>query len=119
MANLEDIATIFGGIWRTPGVGDQPVINLIRWRVLEATCGQHKGERHLVGYCPENFEGRVSTAIMSFDATTMQIATKSGRAYQLLGGSGYDSDGEYVWRKWSMVNGVTDYRDVSFEFTQN
>lgn len=122
MANLDEIMAIFGkaifdGIWGTPGVGDQPVINLIRWRVVEVTCGRNEGDRHLVGYCPENCEGRVSTAITSFDTATMQCTTKSGRLYQLLGESGYDSDGEYVWRGWSTVNGVMDQRDVSFEFT--
>lgn len=116
MGSIDDITAIFGGIWSTPGVGNQPVITLIRWRVVEVTGGQGQGERHLVGYCPENYEGRVSTAITSFDAATMQFTTKSGRVYQLLGASGYDSDGEYVWERWSVVNGVTGDRDVSCEF---
>lgn len=119
MTEFDDITQIFGGIWRTPGVGDQPAINLIRWRVVEVTCGQHQGARHLVGYCPENCEGRVSTAIMSFDAVAMQLTTKSGRVYQLLGEPGYDCDGEHVWRAWSAVNGVTAGRDVTLEFTSS
>jgi hypothetical protein len=53
-----------GGIWSTPGVDQQPSLTLIRWRVFEVTDGPHQGNRYVVGYCPENLEGRASTAIV-------------------------------------------------------
>jgi len=115
MTKLDEITAIFGGIWRTPGVTDQPVITLIRWRVFEIQVGSRKGERHLVGYNQEDWEGRVSTAIVSIDVAAMQCATKSGRVYKLVGPSGYDADGDYVWRAWARVNCVSGERDVSSE----
>ncbi len=48
-------------IWKTPGVNVQPSLAIIRWRVLEITEGEGKGSRHIVGYCVNNYEGRVST----------------------------------------------------------
>ncbi|MHC1699309.1 MAG: hypothetical protein AB9919_14835 [Geobacteraceae bacterium] len=49
----------------------------------------------------ENREGRASTAIVSFDPKSRICVTRSGRRYHLFGPSGFDADGDYVWRIWS------------------
>ncbi|WP_051293167.1 hypothetical protein [Citrifermentans bremense] len=112
-----ELRAIFGGIWGTPGITEQPCITLVRWRVLEVTEGPLAGERHLVGYNEAGWEGRVSTAIMSFDATTKECVTKSGRVYKLVGPACHDADGDYVWRRWAKANLATDEIDVSAEFS--
>lgn len=115
MAEQEDHIFV-GGIWSTPGVSEQPSLTLIRWRVFEVTEGAHQGNRHIVGYCLENHEGRASTAIVSFDPATGRCVTRSGRVYQLSGPACFDGDGDYVWRWWSQANGFQPERDVSSEY---
>jgi hypothetical protein len=100
-------------LWRTPDVDEQPAITLIRWRVLQIAEGSCAGQRHLVGYCPENREGRASTAIISFDPRNKICVTKSGRRYHLFGPSGFDGDGDYVWQIWAQCIPTI---DVSQEF---
>jgi len=96
-------------IWRTTPVTKQPSITLIRWCVFEL----EDGDRHFVGYCPENREGRVSSRIAEFDPATMQGVTRSGRVYRLLGPSGYDADAAYVWNCWKAGYKIEGERDVS------
>jgi len=104
---------IFGGIWATPDVSYQPMITLIRWSIMETTIG----ERYFVGYNIDDREGRVSTPIQSFNPKTLQGITKSGRVYQLVGESSYDSDGSWVWS--AMVRILkTEYKDVSNEIEE-
>jgi len=112
---VDDIANIFGGIWQTPDVTEQPIINLERWRVFEILEGPHQGERHLVGYNLDDREGRVSTAIISVNLATMACLTASGHIYRLVGPSGHDPDGDYVWRTWTKANRLP-ARDVSSLF---
>jgi len=100
-------------LWRTAGVDEQPMITIVRWRVLEITEGPCKGQRHLNGYCLENREGRASTQIVSFDPRKKICVTKSGRRYHLFGPSGFDGDGDYVWQIWSRSISTI---DVSQEF---
>lgn len=111
-----DILAIFGGIWRTPDVIDQPEVKLVRWRVLEILEGPRQGERHLVGYNAADWEGRVSGTIVSVDAETKRCTTRSGRVYELVGPPGFDPDGDYVWRVWLRAYRVSGECDVSSEF---
>jgi hypothetical protein len=98
-------------IWKTPPVSVQPELTLIRWSVFET----ETGERHFVGYCIENREGRVSSAICAFDPKRFCGVTQSGRAYKLSGPAGKDPDALYVWSRWKVANGVKSTRDVSDE----
>lgn len=100
-------------LWRTAGVDEQPAITLVRWRVLEITEGPCKGQRHLNGYCLENREGRASTQIVSFFPEMRICVTMSGRRYHLLGPSGFDDDGQFVWETWSRNTSTI---DISAEF---
>ncbi|WP_082055232.1 hypothetical protein [Cupriavidus basilensis] len=99
-------------IWPVAPVDYQPHITLERWRVYETS----RGERHFVGYCFENCEGRVSTAIVSFDAEARAGMTASGRQYLLSGWPCFDSDAELVWEVCASQNGVTKSKDVSSEY---
>ncbi|MEK8088732.1 hypothetical protein [Thermithiobacillus plumbiphilus] len=99
-------------IWRTADVNTQPALNLVNWRVM-----QLGKSRHFVGYCPENHEGRVSTAIIAFDPATRQGVTASGRIYVLRGPSGFDTDADYVWALWRAQFGAgLEALDVSGEY---
>lgn len=104
---------ICGGLWQTPGVEEQPALTVTKWRVLEITQGKLAGQRHIVGYCCENHEGRASTAIVSYNKNTRIATTKSGRKYKLQGSTGFSYDADYVWRVWSQDIPV---RDVSTEY---
>lgn len=112
--NLRGIAAkaVRNSIWETLPVAEQPSITLIRWSVREI----HSGERHFVGYNPANHEGRVSTAILSFDPRTGHGVTCSGRIYHLVGPSGRDRDGEWVWTHWVHAQKCSTWSDVSPEF---
>lgn len=98
-------------VWEVASVEEQPSLTLLSWRVVEIEAGT----RHFMGYCPENQEGRVSTAIVSFDPATGKGITVSGRVYQLLGYPGADRDADYVWHTWCRVNSVTSFVDVTDE----
>lgn len=80
---------IQNSIWITPSTSEQPSISLARWSVM----GTQTGDYHLVGYNLNDHEGRVSTPIVAFDPVASRATTKTGRTYDLLGKSGYDSDG--------------------------
>jgi hypothetical protein len=100
-------------IWPVAPVDEQPHITLERWRVLET----EGGERLFVGYCVENREGRVSTAIVSFDAGARVGTTKSGRRYLLSGWPCFDGDAELVWGHLARSNRILEAKDVSMEYT--
>jgi len=99
-------------IWSVATVDEQPDITLQCWRVYET----ERGEHHFVGYCIENESGRVSSAIVSFDAKSGAGITRSGRRYVLSGEPSFDGDAEHVWSFWCLRNGVTETKDVSGEY---
>ncbi|NOV23397.1 hypothetical protein E5S69_07565 [Cupriavidus necator] len=99
-------------IWSVATVDEQPDITLRRWRVYETELGEH----HFVGYCVENESGRVSSAIVSFDAKSRAGITRSGRRYVLYGEPSFDGDALHVWSFWAASNGVTETKDVSGEY---
>lgn len=98
-------------VWRAEPVWRQPELTLQPWRVQELP----DGERYLVGYCLENFEGRVSTPVVRFDPASRRAETRSGRIYRLEGPPGRHPDAEYVWLLWLAANALTEARDVSDE----
>ncbi len=109
-------ALFTGGIWRTPGVIEQPEIRVVRWRVFEVLDGPRRGERHIVAYHELGAEGRVSTEIIEVDLPTRRCFTASGRIYHLDGPAGFDRDAQYVWSWWADANAVSAEKDVSQEF---
>lgn len=93
-------------------VDEQPLLTLERWRVYET----NRGDRHFIGYCVETHDGRVTTAILSFDAGTKTGITMSGRRYVLKDWPCFDSDAEHVWSFYTLQNEITQTRDVSLEY---
>jgi len=102
-------------IWSVAGVDDQPEITLRSWRVYET----ERGEHHFVGYCVENESGRVSSAILSFDAKARAGITRSRRRYLLSGEPGFSPDALHVWSVWAARYGVTETKDVSDEYAMD
>lgn len=98
-------------IWTTRPVDAQPSLTLVRWRIFQSD----RHELHFVGYCAENYEGRVSSAIQNFDPVTQRGVTQSGRVYELFGPSGFDEDAQYVWQLWLRVHNVSSCTDVTDE----
>lgn len=98
-------------LWPVPSVFEEPNLNVERWQVYET----NTGDRHLVGYCPERFEGRVSSAIATFDPKKAYIVTVSGRSYALIGEPGFDGEGDHVWQGWKVINSVASEGDISQE----
>lgn len=98
-------------VWTTTPVEAQPSLTLVNWQVMQLP----DGDRHFVGYAPQNREGRTSSAIVEMDLERLQGVTSTGRVYQLIGPSGWNTDAEYVWRRWVVINQVTQWEDVSKE----
>lgn len=98
-------------VWNVCDISAQPHLRLASWRIFEI----QNGDRHFVGYNIDDGEGRVSSAICSFDPHLMRGVTASGRIYMLIDAPGYDADADYVWAVWSRINQVEEYRDVTQE----
>lgn len=99
-------------IWRTSPVRDTPILELAQWSVFQT----ETGERHFVGYNVTEGEGRVSSAVVSYDPETKQGRTSSGRIYQLVGEPGFNGDAAYTWGRWCDVNCVSEIRNVTEEY---
>lgn len=65
-----------------------------------------QGGYHLVGWNLTDREGRVSTAIQTYDPETHRGRTASGRVYELVGPPGGDPDGECVLGQWLRAQGL-------------
>lgn len=108
---MED--AISASVWTPRPIEEEPEITLTSWRVIELPAtDDHPASRHFVGrHYP--YGGRVSSAIVEFDAEAMRGVTRSGRVYALLGGPGVDRDGEYVLGVW------LDHQGISFDDVRN
>jgi hypothetical protein len=74
------------------------------------------GGRHFVGFSLETHDGRVSTAITELNIEARTARTASGRTYQLVGTSGYNSDAEYVFNRVREIIGLGQpWKDVTEE----
>lgn len=83
-------------MFRPPSVDEQPIVVLSSWSVFELP----DGDRHFVGFHAAVSTGRVSSKIVDWDDQEKVGTTRSGRRYQLMGETGYDSDANYVWGAW-------------------
>lgn len=99
-------------VWRIAPIADEPSSTLTSWSAFET----EREERHLCGYALEAREGRVTSAIATFDPETASATTSSGRIYRLKGRPGVDSDAEYVKARWLRVNASAEHLDVTAEF---
>lgn len=89
-------------IWSVASVQEEPETVLTQWRVMQVD-----GDSiHFVGNA--GYEGRVCSAVQSYDPSTRRGVTLSGRVYELHGDSGYNSDAMYVWARWRQINNISD-----------
>jgi hypothetical protein len=111
VADGEAISNDSGGhmFWTTIPVEQQPTLTLHRWRVMRLS----DESLHLVGYCVENREGRVSSTVNALDAERLCARTGTGRLYLLDGPPANDPDASYVWDNWRRINGVTEWEDIT------
>lgn len=99
-------------IWKVAPLEKEPEIILESWMVFELA----DGSRYFAGYSVAGHEGRTSSAIQTFDKSTMKGITRSGRVYQLIGPPGLNGDALYVLGHWLTINQCADeYKDVSQE----
>ncbi len=105
---------LIGGVWTVPGVDQEPVIRLECWMVFRLD----NGDQHLVGWNGASREGRVSSRVEAFDASTRQALTKTGRVYELCGRDGQNGDGLYVWQRWMQARGLEHVEDATQEFVR-
>ncbi len=98
-------------LYRSKSVEERPEILLSCWSIRET----NSGKRHFVGYDVSHRDGRVSTAIKTFDPGTRIGKTASGRIYKLDGRAGTDSDAEYVWNRVLALWEIEGWRDVTSE----
>lgn len=100
--HLENIS-----IWKVADVKDEPQTQLTQWRIFLVD-GK---DIHFVGYA--GYEGRVCSAVQTFDPTTRRGVTKSGRIYELIDHPGFNGDAMYVWRRWLDINDNPPAEDVT------
>jgi hypothetical protein len=106
--NQSNIKDKLMSIWATTSVNSVPEIELRSWSVFEVASDEWENRtRHFVGYNVTECEGRVSSAIVQWDAATRRGVTASGRVYQLVGETGFDWDAQYVWSRWKDLNRIT------------
>lgn len=107
-------------LWTFGSVEDEPQVQLVHWRVLEATYADagEPSTRHFVGADAIDKTGRVGSAIQSIDLASRKGVTRSGRVYELVGAPGRDAEGEYVWGRWCRINLVATWVDVTAEVVQ-
>jgi len=98
-------------IWKGKPVNAVQENVMSRWRILEAN-----GARYAVGWNETEHEGRVSSAIMSYQKDRRILVTSSGRGYRLLGEPGLDPDGAYVWNCIAAGSGIRAWQDVTTEY---
>ena len=94
-------------IWKPHSVQQEPHTRLTQWRVMEVTAefNDYAPTVHLFGYA--GYEGRVCSAVQSYDPKSRRAITQSGRIYELVGSSGYNKDALYTWDRWVDRLGLT------------
>lgn len=94
-----------------------PELVLTRWQVYKVKSNLWESTtNHFVGYNLTEGSGRVSSAIVSYDAVQKLGVTESGRIYHLKGDSGWDRDADYVWNVWRSRNEITEVINLSEDF---
>lgn len=106
-------------LWIPPTTADEPEMSMYSWTAYEVQVAAFDEPTvHLAGYLGSSEGGRVTSAIESIDAGKRSVVTASGRVYQLVGRPGYNSDADYVWRRWLRLNDATLLRDATADFVE-
>lgn len=99
-------------VWNVAPVDSQPELTLIRRQMIEVQMADVT-PHYLVGYCLQNNEGRVTSAISHLNPTSLTAVTQSGRTYQLSGPPGNDRDACHVWEHLAANSGITEWTDTA------
>lgn len=101
--------------YRPAPASEVPTTSLTQWRAYRVKSKHPKVHNtvHLVGRVADDGDGRVSSAVKRWDATTQEGVTASGRVYRLIGQPGSSMDALYVWREWCKQHKITEIKDVS------
>lgn len=97
-------------IWKVKDITDEPETILTQWSVWKVD----DETIHFVGWA--GYEGRVCSAVQSYDPKTKCGITKSGRIYKLQGAPGNNLDALHVWDAWKQINGVVKADDLTQSF---
>lgn len=101
-------------LWIPPTVAKEPHLTLSGWSMfLVLLPGIGTPTAHVAGYNDVIGEGRVSSPIVSLDASSRCCVTASGRVYRLAGQPGLGSDASYVWARWLRIWDATVQEDLS------
>lgn len=85
------------------------------WKVIEVSSDLVNDKtRHLVGVVGDF--GRVCSPIQEFDTDAMEVTTRSGKVYELVGKPNENADSEYVLESWCSMNKITEVTDVTSEY---
>ena len=95
-------------LWK---VSDAKHVELRHWCLVLT----ERAEIHVTGYDVRAEEGRVSSALASFDVATQTAKTKRGRDYTLKGEPGLNGDALYVLEGWLALNKVPSWTDCTAE----
>lgn len=101
-------------VWTPATVQDEPETILRPWKAVRCTFPSGIVSTHFMGYA--GYEGRVCSAIQTFDKETRRALTGSGRVYQLEGEPGENGDAAWVFERWCHRNHIQAVVDVSSEF---
>lgn len=82
-------------IWGMPSVEDQPIVTLVRWRVLRIKAKKTSIDL-VLGWCIEDGHARMSTPIIEHNSDSRSLTTRSGRVYVVQGDPAYEDDAQYI-----------------------
>jgi len=86
----------------------QPRLTLERWRIFLVD-----NHWHVVAWCVESRDGRVTSRLASFDGARRLAITTTGRTYELAGAPGDDGDADYTWHWWRRRMGAPSVKEIT------
>ena len=106
-------------LWRPADVTQEPETRLQQWQVYQvwANASYPKDSIHFVGHTGGyHGEGRVCSAVQTYDKERHRGVTKSGRVYELVGHPGHNRDADYVWNRWLGLMGDPEFTEVTNQY---
>lgn len=101
--------------WALTTISETADCTLDAWSVFEVPFDgdDRVWTRHFFGFRREGCRGQVSSPVQEFDAAARRGRTRSGRVYELAGGSGINPDAMAVWGLWKAAKGIGVELDVT------
>ena len=100
--------------WISTPFSQEPRLALVRWRAWEVQVPNYDAPTwHLMGYLPAEHCAKVSSALAFVHPDTVEVTTKTGRTYALMGPPGVDADATALWASWQWQHRVVVLREVT------